>query len=229
MADETQVPTTPAGSEPGTSIEKFKTPEDRDKAYLELEKQNSEQARRLADVEARLEAFAVMAPPAQPAPQPSFTDLYPSQKTNQEREQELAARLLTRPTEVLETYGRRVREDTLNEVRAQLDNERLVNRFRSDHPDLAPHEEIVAMFVRKQPENLPSAHRLKLAIPEARKYLATLAGKPVTQTLDPSTYVEAPTQRPSAPATVAAEPSEEDELTASIRERAALMQKKMRV
>jgi hypothetical protein len=233
MADETQGAPQPTGTGPGTTIEKFKSAEDRDRAYLELEKQNSEQARRLADIEAKLDAYATMAPQTpqqdQWQPQRSFTDMYPSQKSDNEREAELAAKLLTRPSEVLRDIERRTREEVMREVRQHNANEAAVARFRAEHPDLVKHEEIVAMFVRKQPENLSPEQRLRLAIPESRKYLASLSGQPSTTTLDPAAYVESPTQRPGATPAVAAEPSDEDELSAIIRERTTLMQKKMRV
>lgn len=225
MAEETQTdPTTPETTEPGTTgIEKFKSGSDRDKAYLELEKQNSDQARRLAEIEAKIDALN--SAPA-PIPERSFTDQYPSTKSVDEREAELASRLLTKPTEVL----RQVREETMREVNAMRANERLVERFQRDNPDLAKHEEIVAMFVRKQSDNLSAEQRLKLAVPEARRYLQSLTN-PNNQsaTLDPTAYVESPTQRPSTAPAADAVPTEDDELSALIRERSALQQKKMRV
>ncbi len=228
MADETQTTPELEGTEPGTGIEKFKSAADRDKAYLELESQNRDQARRLADIEAKFESLGNQ-PQVTHETQRSFTDMYPSQKSDNDREAELAARLLTRPSEVLRDVARRVREETMNEVRAHSANEAVVNRFRIEHPDLARHEEIVAMYVRKQPENLSSDQRLRLAIPEARKYIASIAGTSSTTALDPAAYVESPTQRSSGTPQAAAEPSDEDELTTMIRERAALQQKRMRV
>lgn len=216
-------PAIPSTEELGTEIKKFKTGKDRDEAYLNLEKQNSDQARRLAEVEAKIEAYN-----SAPAPQPerSFTDQYPTHKTDEQREAELASRLLTKPSEVL----RLVREETMREVQALRANERVVEKFQREHPDLAKHEEIVAMFVRKQPDNLSADQRLKLAVPEARRYLASIASPTNQQaTLDPAAYVESPTQRPSVSGTPAAEPTEDDELSALIRERSALQQKKMRV
>jgi hypothetical protein len=228
MSEETQGTPQPEGTGPDTAIEKFKTGADRDKAYLELETQNRDQARRLADIEAKLDAYGSMASQPAPEPQRSFTDLYPSQKSDNEREAELAAKLLTRPSEVLRDIERRTREEVMREVRAHSANEAVVNRFRIEHPDLAKHEEIVAMYVRKQPDNLSSDQRLRLAIPEVRKYLASIAGTSSTPTLDPAAYVESPTQRSSAAPAVATEASDEDELTTLIRERAALQQKRMR-
>ena len=227
---ETETQTTPQldGTEPGTGIEKFKSAAERDKAYLELESQNRDQARRLADLETRFDSFTP-APAAPAQDNRSFTDLYPSQKTDEAREAELAARLLTRPSEVLRDVATRVREETLREVRAHTANEAVVSRFRVEHPDLARHEEIVAMYVRKQPENLSSEQRLRLAIPEARKYIASIAGTPTTSTLDPAAYVESPTQRSSTAPVASTEPSDDDELTAMIRERATQQQKRMRV
>ncbi len=227
MANEPQAPTTPE-SGPGTSIEKFKTPEDRDKAYLELESFSKEQARRLADLEKKLEGIDAV--PAQD--QRSFTDLYPAaQPQLDQRETELASRLLTRPSEVLKQHAEFVRRETLKEVQAMQVNMEAVNRFRAEHPDLAKHEEIVSIFVRKQPENLSPSERLRRAVPEVRQYLMGIAkgSNPAAPTLDPSTYVEAPTQRPGMPAAPAAPASEEDELSEFIKERATLQQKRMRV
>lgn len=230
MSEETQSsPTTQAADGPGTEIEKFKTAADRDKAYLELETQNRDQARRLADIEAKLDAYSSMTQAQPVQPERSFTEQYPSQKSDSEREAELAAKLLTRPSEVLRDLRRQTREEVMNEVRAHSANEAVVNRFRAEHPDLARHEEIVAMYVRKQPDNLSSEQRLRLAIPEARKYLASIAGTPSTTTLDPAAYVESPTQRSQPQVATPTEPSDEDELTQLIRERAAIQQKRMRV
>ena len=228
MANEPLDPTTQDSGQ-GTSIEKFKSPEERDRAYKELEKFSHVQAQRLADLEKKLESLE------QPQHQPqedyrSFTDLYPAaQPQLDQRETELASRLLTKPTQVLREHAEYVRQQTMREVESMVSNMDAVNRFKNENPDLARHEEIVAMFVRKQPSNLSPAERLKRAAPEARSYLASIAKSSVSAspTLDPSTYVEAPTSRPSqSTASVAQEPSEEDELSEMIRERSALQQKR---
>jgi hypothetical protein len=230
MANEPQSPTTPE-SGPGTSIEKFKTPEDRDKAYLELESFSRDQARRLAELEKKLDTFdQAPAPQADPNEGKSFTDLYPSRQQADARETELASRLLTKPTEVLREHAEYIRRQTMQEVQGMVANMDAINRFKQSNPDLAKHEEIVALFVRKQPENLSPTERLKRAAPEARRYLADIAKSninPTQPSLDPATYVEAPTSRPSSPTSpVTPEPSEEDELTEMIRERSAIQAKK---
>jgi len=225
MSTEPQAPTTPE-SGPGTSIEKFKTPEDRDKAYLELESFSKEQARRLSDLEKSIEQLT---PRQQEQDNRSFTDLYPAaQPAQDQRETELASRLLTRPSEVLRQHAEYVRAEARKEFAQHLSAMEAVNTFKSSNPDLAKHEEIVTMFVRKQPDNLSHSERLKRAAPEARAYLRSIAGtsNPATN-LDPSTYVEAPSQQGgSTAAPVAAQPSEEDELTEMIKERSAIQAKK---
>lgn len=229
MANEPLEPTTPE-SGAGTSIEKFKTPEERDKAYLELESFSREQARRLADLEKKLETIETV--PTQPQPDPygrSFTDLYPSRQQLDQRETELASRLLTKPTEVLREHAEMVRKQTMQEVSQQLAAQQAIHSFQVSNPDLAKHEEIVAMFVRRQPENLSPTERLRRAAPEARKYIAELVktNPSVSPALDPATYVESPTQRPSGQTIAPApEPSEADDLTEFIRERSAIQQKK---
>lgn len=232
MANEPQNPTTPesgAGSD-ATGIAKFKTPEERDRAYLELEKFSHSQAQRLADLEKKLEAIDTSAPAPDPYQGRTFTQMYPSQQERDQRETELASRLLTKPSEVLREHAQMVRQETIKEMQHMVTNLDAINRFKSDNPDLAKHEEIVAMFVRKQPENLAPAERLRRAAPEARKYISEIAktSTPTQTPLDPSTYVEAPTSRP-APSAPAVEPTEEDDLSSWIRERSAIQQKKMRV
>jgi hypothetical protein len=229
MANEPLVPTTQDSGQ-GTSIEKFKSPEERDRAYLELERFSHTQAQRLADLEKKLESLEQPQPQHPQEDYRSFTDLYPAaQPQLDQRETELASRLLTKPTQVLREHAEYVRQQTMREVESMVSNMDAVNRFKNDNPDLARHEEIVAMFVRKQNANLSPAERLKRAAPEARAYLASIAKSSVSAspTLDPSTYVEAPTSRPSqSTSSVAQEPSEEDELSEMIRERSALQQKR---
>jgi hypothetical protein len=231
MANEPQNPQNPVEDGPGTSIEKFKTSEERDRAYLELEKFSKTQAREMAEMKQRMEQWESQY--AQPAPQDnrSFTDLYPSQQQYQQqvqgidqREQELASRLLTRPSEVL----RQLRQEANRDAMALVTNLDAINRFKADNPDLAKHDELVGVYVRRQPENLPPHERLRRAAPEVRKYLQSIAksGHQQPIELDPDSYIEAPTQRAAPPAPPPAPPSEEDELTELIRERTAIAAKK---
>jgi hypothetical protein len=229
MAVDNGTPTT-SESEAGTSIEKFKTPADRDKAYLELEKLSLDQARRLSDMEKKLDDFASYVPQAPQQDQRNFTDMYPSRQDVDRKEAELAAKLLTKPTEVLADVARRAREETLQEVAVQMANMDAVNRFKSDFPDLAKHEEIVAMFVRRQPHNLTPAERLKRAAPEARKYLSEIANtNPNKQPngFSPDVYVEAPSGSERAPqgGTTEKEPSAEEDLNDFLSSRRARQQK----
>src|SRR5688500_1080557 len=106
MIDESQDPAT-QDSGSGTSIEKFKgSPEERDRAYLELEKLSYSQTQRLSDLEKKLEQMEQMQHQAAPADHRSFTDLYPAaQPQLDRRETELASRLLTKPSEVLKQHA----------------------------------------------------------------------------------------------------------------------------
>lgn len=229
MAIEPQDPAT-QDSGSGTSIEKFTSPEARDQAYLELEKLSYSQTQRLADLEKKLEAMEVMQQALPQQDQRSFTDLYPAQQPQvDKRETELASRLLTRPSEVLREHAQYVRAETMKEARMELAAQRAIDRFQIENPDLARHEDIVGIYVRRQPDNLPPSERLKRAAPEVRKYLADIAkgNNQQAQQLDPATYVESPTSHPSgAPSVPAAQPSQEDELTEMIRERSAIQNKK---
>jgi hypothetical protein len=230
MVIEPQDPAT-QDSGSGTSIEKFTSPEARDQAYLELEKLSYSQTQRLADLEKKLEAMEVMQQQASPQDQRSFTDLYPSQQPQvDKRETELASRILTRPSEVLREHAQYVRRETLKEVQQEMQAQRAIDRFQVENPDLARHEDIVSIYVRRQPDNLTPAERLKRAAPEVRKYLADIAkgnNQQASQQLDPATYVESPTSHPSgAPAAPAQPQSQEDELSEMIRERHAIQDKK---
>jgi hypothetical protein len=229
MANEPQNPAT-QDSGSGTSIEKFKSTEDRDKAYLELERFSHTQAQRLAELERKLES--IEQPPVEQQDNRSFTDLYPARPQVDQRETELASRLLTKPSEVLREVAAYARQEAIRETQMAMQARDTIARFQADNPDLARHEEIVAMFVRKQPENLSPSERLRRAAPEARKYLSDIAKNinPQSAQLDPETYVESPTSRSSGSSQpVVEEQSDEDELTQMIRDREALQQKKMRV
>jgi len=229
MEIEPQIPATPESGS-GTSIEKFKTPEERDRAYVELEKLTYSQTQRLADLESKLDQMAQVQPQAAPADNRSFTDLYPGQPQLDKQETELASRLLTRPSEVLRQHAEMVRRETMREVQGELHAARAIDRFQIDNPDLVKHEDLVGLYVRKQPTNLSPAERLKRAAPEVRKYLASIAGshqQSASQSLDPNTYVESPASGQSAaPSAPAAPASQEDELSEFIKERAALQQSK---
>jgi hypothetical protein len=225
MAETPETPATPESGS-GTSIEKFKTPEERDRAYVELERLAYSQTQRLADLERKLEGLEQPAP----APERSFTELYPSSQPKlYQRETELASRLLTEPSRVLREHAEFVRQNTIREVEQLISHQDAIARFKQANPDLAAHEEIVGMFVRKQPSNLSPSERLKRAAPEARAYIASLArnSNQASTTLDPATYVEAPTSRsaPAAPSQ-ASQPTEDDDLSEMIRERSALQNKK---
>jgi len=224
-----ETPATPESGS-GTSIEKFKTPEDRDRAYVELEKLTYSQTQRLADLESKLDQMTQMQQQAAPADNRSFTDMYPSQQQADKRETELASRLLTRPSDVLREHAEMVRRETMREVQGELHAARAIDRFQMDNPDLVKHEDLVGLYVRKQPTNLSPAERLKRAAPEVRKYLASIAGsnqQPASQSLDPNTYVESPASGQSAaPAAPAAPASQEDELSEWIKERAAIQASK---
>jgi hypothetical protein len=227
MTDESQNPTT-SESEAGTSIEKFETPEARDKAYLELEAFSKTQARRLSDLEKKLDEMAQPAPREPESDQRSFTDLYPAAQPSQDqRESQLASRILTTPSQVLREHAEYVRKETLREVNSILVAQQAISNFQRENPDLANHEGIVRMYVDRTPQSLSPAERLKRAAPEARAYLASIAkGNPASTNLDPANYVESPTQRPTSAAPAPAQPSEEDELTEMIRERSAIQAKK---
>ena len=230
MENEPQIPATPASGS-GTSIEKFKTPEERDAAYLELEKSYYSQTQRLADIESKLDQMVQQQPaPAAPQDNRSFTDLYPGQQQLDKSETELASRLLTRPSEVLKQHAEMVRRETMREVQGELHAARAIDRVQIENPDLVKNEVLVGLYVRKQPTNLSPAERLKRAAPEVRKYLASIAGsnpQPNASQLDPNTYVESPASGPSAaPAAPAAPASQEDELSEWIKERAAIQASK---
>lgn len=229
MLDESQDPATPGLGSEASIPSKFKSPEELGKAYTELEKLTYSQTQRMADLETKLAQFEQM---QQQAATPrednrSFTDLYPGQQQLDKRETELASRLLTKPSEVLRQHAEWVRSESRKEFQQELQAQRAIDRFQIENPDLARHEDIVGIYVRRQPENLSPAERLKRAAPEARKYLAEIAkgNNQPSQSLDPQTYVESPTSHP-APAAASQPAPQEDELSEMIRERSAIQAKK---
>ena len=211
--------TTPETPE-GTQIPKFKSAEDRDRAYLELEKRAHETAQELSEMKRKLEDFSSsvqMQQQAPAAPEQSFTDAY---KTPDELKK-FWENFAQRPQEVFNQW----RQDTINEIRKeQMVREMArdaVSDFKAKHPDLAQYEEIVSIFVQRQPQNLSARERLERAAPEARKMIASIAQKGGSQPQhqDPSTYVESPSaNRDGAPKIQPKPVTEESDLAEYLRE-----------
>jgi polyhydroxyalkanoate synthesis regulator phasin len=157
-------------SEAGTAISKFKTAQDRDNAYLELEKKTRLDSQRLADLEAKLEQLADMSV-SQGAPRQEERREFSDEYKNQEQLKQFWSRFASKPDEVFAEREERI----INRVRAEMTTRSAIEEFKSKNPDLAKHEELVTIFVQKQPTNLSPAERLKKAAPMARAYLAELA------------------------------------------------------
>lgn len=217
--------TTPS-TEDGTQIPKFKSAEDRDTAYIELEKRSHSQAQELAELRRRMEDYSQsqQLPSQRDSQGPSFTDQYKSQE-------ELKAfwnRFASNPKEIF----REVQEEVLREAEARVvmrDQARdAIADFKVKHPDLAPYEEIVTMFVTRQPTNLSARERLERAALEARKMIANIAqsGQPSpAPSVDPSTFIESPSSSRAGgtKAPVAKTASESDEVDDYFAERRANM------
>lgn len=209
----------PAEGSEGTAISKFKSAQDRDNAYLELEKKSRLDSQRLADLEAKLEQLATLTSQGsqrQEEDQRSFTDEYKSQ----DEVKKFWARFAVKPEEVFQERENQM----MGRMMAVIETKSAVEDFKNKNPDLAKHEELVSIFVKKQPTNLSPAERLKKAAPEARKYLAELARSGVSSQedkLDAETFVESPSNaRESVPAARSKEEND-DPLAEVIREHSA--------
>lgn len=220
MADEVmeqQDATTPESND-GTQIPKFKSAEDRDAAYLALEKKSHETAQELAEMKRRMEDFQA-SQAMQPAEPKEFTDVY---KSNEELKK-FWDRFAQKPHEVFGEWA----QQTLSafEQRQSIKDAArdAITDFKQKHPDLAPYEDIVSIYVQRQPANLSAREKLERAAPEARKMITQIAQKspaPAHQ-LDASTYVEAPSGNRQGVPTVAAPvaKTEEDALSEYLKER----------
>jgi len=223
LPEEDNAETEGAEGSAGTSIEKFKTGKERDKAYLELEKHSSRQNQKMADLEAKVDQLASIAASKQADEQPEkFSDTYKSQ----EELKRFWERFATKPQEVFEE----VVEKAVGRSRVESLAREAIQDFKRDNPDLARHEDLVSSFVaRTDPKKAPR-ERLRLAAPEVRKYIAELAkgGSRSEEKLDADTFVEGPSgSRDSGQRSTVSEPSEEDELALALKEHSALMAKKM--
>lgn len=235
MAEEKKVVTpdpdnvTDDGSDAGTSIEKFKTAEDRDRAYLELEKKTRTQDQTMAELQEKVDQLAALAASRQtPEDQlekrgSDFADTYKSQ----DELKKFWERFASKPQEVFQE----LQEKTVQAVRNEMLARDAVNEFKREFPDLAKHEELVSIFVNKTDPKLSPRDRLRKAAPEARKYLAELArsgqGKE-GDTLDSDAFVESPSgSRDVAPKSTPKPSTEQDELAEVIKEHSNTMFKKM--
>ncbi|MCI0526264.1 MAG: hypothetical protein L0Y56_02250 [Nitrospira sp.] len=215
---------TTSESEGGTSISKFKSAEDRDKAYLELEQRSTVQAQELAEMKRQMEDFrsSVAQRTDSQEDQRQFTDVYKSQ----DQLKKFWERFASSPDEVFQEREQKLL-NAWEQRQAIKDAARdAVAEFKIKHPDLAPYEEIVSVYVQRQPQNLTPRERLERAAPEARKMIAGIAQKGSSaggQATDPATYVEAPSgsRQSVAKATPPVAESEEDILSEYIKERRA--------
>jgi hypothetical protein len=203
--------------EEGTAISKFKSAQDRDNAYLELEKKSRSDSQRLADLEAKLEQIASMQveqrAPVQNEDRREFSEEY----KNQDQLKAFWARFASKPEEVFKERE----EQMIGRISAILDTRSAVENFKLKNPDLAKHEELMTIFVKKTPANLSPAERLNKAAPEVRKYLAEIARPGAASREDDfnaEAFVESPSgsRESSAPAASKEEP--EDSLAEAIRE-----------
>lgn len=215
---------TESSEDAGTSIEKFKTGKERDKAYLEAEKQLRFQSQKMADLESKVDQLASVAASKQAdaEQQERFTDTYKSQ----EELKHFWERFATKPQEIREEWI----QEAVVRARNELVARDAIQDFKRDNPDLAKHEDLVSTFVGKTDPKKSPRERLRLAAPEVRKYIAELAkgGSKTEAEVDTNAFVEGPSgSRDSGQRTTTTEPSEEDELALAIKEHSNLMAKKM--
>jgi hypothetical protein len=211
--------------EPGTGIEKFKTAQDRDKAYLELEKKSRSDSQRLADLESKLEQLADMQVSSR-APQTEDRKEFSDEYKNQEQLKQFWSRFASKPDEVFKERE----EQLMGRVMAVMETRSAVQDFKEKNPDLAKHEDLVTIFVKKQPANLSPAERLKKAAPEARKYLAELARSGAASkedTLDTDAFVESPSGNRESSAPVVKDDQEGDPLAEAIKAHSTQRMKSM--
>lgn len=209
----------------GTSIEKFKTGKERDKAYLESEKQLRAQGQKMADLETKVDQLASIAASRQADAEPQqerITDTYKSQ----EELKRFWERFATKPQDVFDE----VVERAVVRSRAETLARDAIQDFKRENPDLAKHEDLVSNFVGKTDPRKSPRDRLRLAAPEVRKYIAELAkgGSRTESELDANAFVERPSgSRDSGQHAITEEPSNEDELALAIKEHSNQMAKKM--
>jgi len=83
-------------------------------------------------------------------------------------------RLLENPDEVLAEREKKIREDLTKEFNAKLYYQQLATKFRQENPDLAPHEDLVALFMNKTDLSKSTEERLKNAIEMTRNYITKI-------------------------------------------------------
>jgi len=220
--------TTQEGGE-GTAISKFKSAEDRDKAYLELEQKHSQQAQELAEMKRRMDDFSQSQQlKDQQQDQRTFTDQYKSA----DELKKFWARFAENPQEILGAVEERAIQKAEQRIAIREAARDLIADFKAKNPDLAPYDEIVTVYVNQQPTNLTPRERLERAAPLARKMITQIAQKGgnanVTNTItSPDTFVESPSGNRQAAPAAPQKASEEDALTEYLREQSEMMAKKM--
>ena len=134
----------PVGDE-GTTIPKFKSAEDRDKAYLELETRSTTQAQELADMKRTMEDYKASVANQQQAPQDtrSFTDQYKSQEDLKKFWSEFAEK----PQEVFGGWARQTMAEMENRISIRETARDSIADFKGKNPDLAPYDEIMSIYV----------------------------------------------------------------------------------
>lgn len=239
MPEGTGVQTTPQGpaGDAGTSIEKFKSAEDRDKAYLELEKVTRTQAEAMANMQRQVEELTLTIGSRDQGQQDQggyYDQGYGRGQTSHQvpNQQDVLRRFYSDPMGVIDEKLQHHAATVLTAIDQRLANQEMVADFKRENPDLIKHEDLVASFVRKQAPNIPPKERLTRASKDARAYLSDIArggqGGQQQAHVDPNTYVEAPSGQGTTPAlSPAPEPSQEDEVTKWIKERETMRHKRM--
>jgi hypothetical protein len=204
---ELRTPTTPEqgpdheGEEAGTSIEKFKSGEERDKAYVELEKFTRSQGEQLATLQKQLEDLNLTLHQRQ-SDDRSYGDYsrytYPGQPETvygNDPQSDVKRRFYVDPIQVIDEKLQHTASKVIQAVEERMAHQEMVHSFKLDNPDLVKHEPLVASFVRRQDPRLPPHEKLSRAAKEARAYLAEVArgGSPQSQGPNPDAYVETPT------------------------------------
>ena len=225
--------TEPDGNRSGTSIDKFKSGEERDRAYTELEKLTRTQAEAVATLSKQVEDLTVTIGGAQQQDYGQYDQGYGRGQPQHQvpSQQETMRRFYSDPLGVIDEKLNHVANTVLTAIDQRLANQAMIDDFKRENPDLVRHEAIVASFVRNQPQNLPPKEKLMRSAKDARAYLADIArgqGSPQQTNADPNTYVEPPTgTRTVVAPTTEPELSNEDETVKWLKEREVMRHKRM--
>jgi hypothetical protein len=209
--NETQQNSNPqsAGDEGGNDRKlfagKFKTAEDMEKGYQELERSyhgSNQSNRELREEFGELKELVVQTTQQltqRNAPQSygnTSREGFAAPAQMQQANAKIVERLLTDPMSVLNEVSTAAEERAVarlsNQSKAQANNEREVAEWAGENEDVTPYRDLMSFYVAQQNQNLSTRTKLDKAAKLVRARVQELRGKPQSGGPNPGDHIEGP-------------------------------------